>query len=83
MNFPTEVKVAVGICEELEEAFNAIGKNFIEYMDKNNLWIVFDDDDLMCGSIHLELEEVLVFFNKGLTTDERNKIISWYNSTYN
>lgn len=77
-----ETKVATMTLISLKEILSWVGKDLVEYMDENNLWVLFDDSDLMVGTMNSGLEDTLVFFGGGLSEDEKCEIVSRYNSKY-
>lgn len=71
-------KITVSILSFLEENISFIGKDFIDYMNQNDLWVLLDDSGLLKGLMCSDLNEILDFFGTGLSEDEKNTIMSRY-----
>lgn len=75
-----EVEISVQLIEWFKELTGYSFNDFLAYMNKNNLWTLLDDKELIKGCIWAEEEDIINIFGRFMTEDERLNIISRNNS---
>lgn len=70
------VEMAVQLIEWFKQLSGYSTKEFLEYMNNNNVWEMLNNSDLIHGCIWAEEEDVINIFGRYLTKDERLNIIS-------
>lgn len=72
------------MCVQLVEWFKELAgftdEQFLDYMNKNNVWDILNDDNLILGCISAEEEDIITLFGGYLSKDERLNIISQYST---
>lgn len=60
----TEVEIGVQLLEWFKELSGLNNKDFLDYMNKNNVWNLLNDVDLIKGCIWAEEEDILNLFGR-------------------
>lgn len=76
------ITMTVQIIEFLREILGYNLKDFLNHMNKNNLWEIFNNTDVINGCMWAEAEDILELFRGDLTENEQHNIISRYNSRF-
>lgn len=75
----TEVEMGIQLIEWFKSLVGFNQEDFLDYMNKNNVWSLLDDTELIKGCMWAEEEDIITIFGRFLAKDEQSKIISRYN----
>ena len=76
----TEVEIGVQVIEWFKELTGFNTTEFLEYMNKNNIWNILNDRSVVEGCMWAEEDDILGLLGRFLTKDEKHNIISRNNS---
>ena len=76
----TEVERGVQVIEWFKELTGFNTTEFLEYMNKNNVWDILNDRSVVEGCMWAEEDDILGLLGRFLTKDEKHNIISRNNS---
>lgn len=76
----TEVELGVQIIEWFKEITGFSNQQFLDYMNKNDVWSILNDTSIIKGCMWAEESDIINLLGRFLTKDEQHNIISRYNS---
>lgn len=75
----TEVEIGVQVIEWFKELTGFNTTEFLEYMNKNNVWDILNDRSVVEGCMWAGEEDILDLLGRFLTKEERLDILSRIN----
>ena len=78
----TTIQIGIQILEQFKNISGYTNEQFLQYMNDNNTWEIFNNEDLVQGFMWAEDDDIVDIIGRYLPIYERDNIISRYNSRF-
>lgn len=72
---PTEITIAVQIIEWFKEITGFSNQQFLDYMNKNDVWSILNDTSIIKGCMWAEESDIINLLGQHLTPLDRHRIL--------